>query len=827
MKPPFPAGIHPTKEPTMHRPDRAPTRPFRPAPLVLALLAAGALQLALPGQAHAQAESGRQSYAIPAGPLDQALNQFALKAGILLTVDGKLTAGRQSPGLNAQTSLDEGFRQLLRGSGLEAVRGANGYQLRAIPPASGEATLGAVTVTAGGIGENAWGPVKGYLARHSASGTKTGAPIVETPQSISVVTADRIEALGATTVKEVLAYTPGVEIAPYGTDSRYDWINIRGFDAYSPGFYLDGMQLRNNAWWAVWQTENYGVERIEIMRGPASVLFGQNAPGGLVNLVSKRPAADTPNEIQVQLGSDSRRQLAGDFSGALNDDGSALYRVLALVRDGEQPDGRMADDRVFLAPSLTLKPSSATTLTLQAQLLRSRAGTYVRSLPESGTLVRTPAGTRLPRDVYAGEPDFNRLDQDQHAFGYHLEHRANDIWTLRQQARYAELDMDYRQVYQSGFVTVNGDASDPINYRFLSRNVNGSQEKIRLLTIDNQAQADFALGASRHTALFGLDYQRGNFDQRTYFSGTVGDLDLTNPVYGQSVVPGPIDVSARTRLTQLGLYLQDQIRTGDWITTLAARYDRATVDNDDRLLGTRVKQTDGKLSGRAGIVYQHASGWAPYASYTTSFSPVTTIDPATNKPFDPETGRQIEAGVRYQPSGHKALYGAALFDLRRQNFISYTPLTFVPRQTGEINVRGLELEAVLTPLPALNLTAAYAYTPRAEVTKSENPAEVGKQANAVARHRLSLWGDYRFASGIKLGLGARYTGPTHGINESASAEVPGYTVFDALLGYDVGRWNLALNVHNLGDKTYITNCGSGSCYYGTQRRTLLTASYRW
>jgi len=134
---------------------------------------------------------------------------------------------------------------------------------------------------------------------------------------------------------------------------------------------------------------------------------------------------------------------------------------------------------------------------------------------------------------------------------------------------------------------------------------------------------------------------------------------------------------------------------------------------------------------------------------------------------------------------------------------------------------------VVTPLPALSLTTAYAYTPRADVTKSANPAEIGKQANAVARHRLSLWGDYRFASGVKVGLGARYTGPTHGINESASTEVPGYTVFDALLGYDFGRWNLALNVHNLGDKTYITNCGSGSCYYGTQRRTLLTASYRW
>ena len=761
---------------------------------------------------------------IVAQPLDKALTELAAKTGLLVGADSSLLAGKQAPALDGSYTPPAALRKLLEGSGLEAVPGSNGsYMLRRIPVAS-SAMLPEVRVTAQ---EDAWGHVDGYVARRSSTATKTGAPIIETPQSISVVTADRIEALGATTLKDVLAYTPGIDIAPYGTDSRYDWISIRGFDAYSPGFYQDGLQLRNNGNWAIWQTENYGMERIEIMRGPSSVLYGQNGPGGMINVVSKKPTLERKSEVQFQLGSDDRKQLAGDFSGSLNEDGTALYRVVGLVRNANLPDGSMPDDRIYLAPSLTLKPSTETTVTLLSQFLNSRAGTYVRSLPAQGTLVKTPAGTKLPTDVYTGEPDFNHLDQDQWMLGYLLEHRANETWSFRQNVRYAHMKMDYGQVSSSGFVTVApGDPADPANYRILNRAVYGSKEKVRSFVIDNQAQADLVAGDWKHTLLAGVDYQNSSFDQR-FYGNAAPPIDIYDPVYGQPITLGSAYMDYKTKLVQTGVYLQDQAKFGNWVTTLAGRYDWASIENDDHLGSLDSKQNDGKFTGRAGLVYLHPSGWAPYASYSTSFTPTTTIDAGTGKPFDPETGRQIEAGIRYQPVGYKAMYSAAIFDLRRQNMISYVPLTTIPKQTGEITVRGLELEAVVTPMSNLNLTAAYAYTPKADVTKSEIPEEIGKQSTAVSEHRLSLWGDYRFAMGIKVGLGARYIGSTNGINESAIAKVPAYTLFDALVGYDIGRWSLALNMQNLTDKEYLTNCGSISCYYGNQRRALMTATYRW
>ena len=158
-------------------------------------------------------------------------------------------------------------------------------------------TLAPVTVNAEGIGESAYGPVEGFTAKRSATGSKTDTPILEIPQSISVITADQVKTTGATTLKEALSYTPGVSATPWGNDSQYDWVYLRGFDAYSPGFYQDGLQLRNSGNWAVWQTENYGIERIEYLRGPSSVLYGQNSAGGLINVVSKRPTQDPIREI--------------------------------------------------------------------------------------------------------------------------------------------------------------------------------------------------------------------------------------------------------------------------------------------------------------------------------------------------------------------------------------------------------------------------------------------------------------------------------------------------------------------------------------------------
>jgi iron complex outermembrane receptor protein len=773
-------------------------------------------------------ESPRR-YDIPAGPLDRTLNRYASEAGVELSVDGALIQGKTSAGLAGSYGVQEGFAELLRGQGLRIVRGASGaYSLRPAPvpeaDARGATTLPAVMVT--GSAESAAGPIDGYLAKRSATGTKTDSTILETPQSISVVSADFIKEIGASRLKESLSYTPGINTSPWGSDSRFDWTIIRGFDAQTPGYYLDGLQLRNNNSWAVWQTEVYGAERIEVLRGPTSVLYGQNGAGGMINVVSKRPTEEPLHEMEVQVGNNARRQVAADFSGPVDEAGKVLYRITGLARDAELPASGLPNDRFYIAPALTIKPSSDTTLTLLSHYLRVRDGSSYGSFPEAGTLQPNPNGKFSPK-TYVGEPGFDRFNQEQWMVGYMLEHRFNDTWTVRQNARYGYTSVDYRQVYVRGFATVDADnPSDPSNFRLLDRYPFGSNENARLFTIDNQAQAKLRLGDWQHTFLAGLDYQHSRNYQATYNDGTVGPIDGYSPVHGSPVNPADPWFDGTTRLAQTGFYLQDQIKWGNWVATLGGRYDRASADVSSNIDGSRTKVDEHNFSGRGGLVYLHPSGIAPYFSYAESFSPTATIDPVTNSPMKPETGRQYEVGVRYEPPGGTSRYSVAAFDLRRRNYITYTE-DFLPKQTGEVQVRGLEFEAGFRPVPQMNVVAAYTYTPKADVTASSTPSEVGKQMQAVSRNQFALWTDYRFGSGIKVGVGARYTGPNQGYAESASKKLPGYTLIDAMVGYQIQRWNLALNVRNLTNKTYLSNCSQGDCRYGDLRTVLATATYRW
>lgn len=687
--------------------------------------------------------------------------------------------------------------------------------------------LPAVTVTAD-TEASAKGHVNGYVAKRSATGTKTDTPILETPQSISVVTADRVAAIGATTVKDALGYTPGVTTTVFGADSRYDWISIRGFDGYAPGFYLDGMPLRNNGNWGVWQIEPYGMERIEVLRGPASVLYGQASPGGVVNVVSKRPTTEPLREVQLQLGSNNRTQVAADFSGPIDAEGKLSYRLTAVGRDSKLPAASMDDDRFYIAPSLTWRPSADTTLTLLSHFNRVRGGVYTRGRPTVGSLVPTRFGNYIPDSLFVGDPNFNHFDVDQWMVGYEFEHRFNDTFTARQNLRYGRLDVDYGAVQGRAIVPLNSNVSDPRNYQMLRRSISGSRESVSTFTLDNQLEANFVSGDWKHKVLIGLDHQRTGIEQASYSGGSAPSINIYAPVYGGPFfVPAPY-VDANTRLTQTGLYIQDQIKWGErWSLTLGGRYDRASTVIHSNLDGTRSDIPEHKFTKRGGLVYTFPSGWAPYLSYSESFSPSARLNPDTQSPFKPETGRQYEAGVRYQPVGTTDSYSAALFDLRRQNYIT-ADANFRPRQTGEVLVRGLELEAAFQPVKRMNVTVSYAYTPKVEITASSTPSEVGAPLLAVSKHRAALWADYRFDNGIKVGLGARFTGSNRGDLNKAPVQVPSYTVFDAMIGYDIDRWSLALNVRNLADKTYFANCDQyGNCYYGDQRKVTATATYRW
>ncbi|MGH8081945.1 MAG: TonB-dependent siderophore receptor [Lysobacter sp.] len=461
--------------------------------------------------------------------------------------------------------------------------------------------------------------------------------------------------------------------------------------------------------------------------------------------------------------------------------------------------------------------------------LRLRTAPSYNNLPVEGSLLPNPNG-RLSPKVFTGEESFNHFDQDQYMLGYLLEHRIGERYTLRQNARYGHLKLSYLSAQGEGaFVTLNPDApSDPANFRRVKRSIFGSTETASLFAIDNQVQGRWTFGRWQHLALLGADYQRANYDVVARNDGRISDIDLFAPVHNDDISVSAPFLDGTSRLVQTGVYVQDQIKFDErWVATLSGRYDHARTDNRDRAGSQSTSQSDYKFTQRAGLVYLASSGWAPYVSYATSFSPSSSIDPATGRAFKPETGRQYEAGLRFQPSGRTGSFSAAVFDLRRQNYVTTNPVSNLPKQSGEIAVKGLEVEATLQPIVGMNLTAAWTWTPKAEIVASDNPAEIGRQSSPVPKQQLSLWGDYLFANGFKVGLGARYVGANHGYDESAPVPVPGYTLFDAMAGYDFKPWSLAVNARNLTDKAAISTCSYGSCYYGDPRTVVATATYRW
>lgn len=769
---------------------------------------------------------------IPAGPLAAALNRYAQRAGLALSFEPSLTEGKTTAGLRGAAAPEQAFEALLAGTGLRAVRGAgNSYTLRALPTPSGAApTLPAVTVT--GRAESAWGPVDGYVARRSATASKTDTALIETPQSISVISQAQMEAQGAGRVDEALRYSAGVRTEPI-YDTRRGTYFIRGFNVSNNGQYLDGLKLAYPGGYAGWEVDPYTLERLEVLRGPSSVLYGQNVPGGLVNQVSKRPQAAAANEISLQAGSFDRRQLAGDFTGALDESGQWLYRLTALGRESGTQTKHVDDDRVLLAPSLTWQPNADTSLTLMAQYQKDRTGNTANFLPARGTLWSTANG-RIPVDFFSGDPSYDATDRRKLQVGYLFEHRASDNLTLRQNLRYSTLEVNYESLGANGGWE---ETREPL--RRLKRISLMSQEDFHLFALDNQAQIDLRHGALAQTLLIGADYQESRF-KRSYGLRTaaVKPIDAFDPQYG-SPFPGARPVASnatdQTR-RQFGLYAQDQLKFRDkWVLQLAGRYDWARSSTDETTLATgAVKHTptdDGAFSGKAGLVYLSDSGLAPYASYSESFEPVSGAG-KSGSPFKPTRGKQYEVGVKYQPDGSRSFVQAALFDLRQTNVLTAdvaNPGFNV--QTGEIRSRGLELEGAWEITRDLNLLASYTYND-VKVTKAAATAiNLGKRPAYIPDHMASLWADYRIGgsgplANLWFGAGVRYMGSTN--DNADSFKVPAYTLVDAALRYDWDSYRFSLNASNLFDRRYVAACDSATnCYYGIERTIMAKLSYHW
>lgn len=658
----------------------------------------------------------------------------------------------------------------------------------------------------------------GLIAATSATGTKTDTPLRENPQSVSVVTREQMDAQGALSVSEALRYTPGVVAGLGNSDNRYDQITLRGFSVTTLGLFRDGLRQMSNQ--MTTRIEPFGLERVEVLRGPASVLYGQSAPGGLVNAVTKRPTDQPLHVLELQAGSHDRFQGAFDLGGAVTADGTLLYRLTGLVRDSDAQIDHTKDDRVYIAPALTWRPTDSTSLTLLTSYQKDEAGTP-SPLPAVGTILPNAHG-RIPKNRFSGDPALNSFDRRQYSAGWLFEHRLDDVWRLRQTTRYDRLEFDQTNVYAYTPLTATGTTVNRMAYRF---GVDAD-----LLGSDSQIQADWRTGPVAVTSLFGIDY-RYNREGFYQFTGSAPPLNLYQPVYGQAIAnPSALSADSVTRIDQIGLYTQQQAKVADrLVLTLGGRQDWARNRTTNNRTGQHTSQSDDAFTWRAGAAWLFDSGLTPYASYATSFAPVSGTDFA-GRAFSPSEARQIEAGVKFQPSGLRSFLTAAWFDLTQTNVLTTdTTHTGFQVQTGEVRTRGVELQAVASLDDRLSLIGAYTWQDP-EITKS-NGADRGKRPTGVPRQMASGWADYTIPDGPLAGLGGgagvRYVGATAGSADN-SLTVPSVTLVDAAVRYDFGTWRAALNASNLFDRYYVANCSSyATCSIGYGRTVTASLRYAW
>lgn len=790
--------------------------------------------------AEASLDTALHSYNVASGSLGDALNQFARQAGITLSTTPALIQGRQSSGLQGDYSILQGLNQLLRGSGLEAVsQDGSSYVLR--PQPQGSAMSLPTTEVKGFALGNALGSMDGYNATHSQIATKTSTALLETSQSVSVVTREQIDDQGAQTVAQTLRYTPGVLTNPYGATHRYDYVAMRGFnDGSVDNIYLDGLKsMGDSGTYSSMQVDPYFLERVDILKGPSSVLYGRSSPGGLVALTSKKPLYEPYRQVQATVGTQGKQGLGFDFSGPLDDDKRTAYRLIGLTDKSDTQFDHTQEKRFALAPTLSIDFSEDTSLTLQAYLQNDPDGGYHGGMPANGTLNQRN-GQRISEHFFEGEPGLDGYQREQQSFGYQFEHRFNDTFTARQNFRYLDSKVKLDQVYAYGWT--NASSND------LNRYYSGGDEKLHSFIVDNMLQAEFLTGEVKHTMLLGADYQRRktvvDWDQ-----GTLQPINAFNPVYGNSTIDYYSHTSYLRRLEQTGVYLQDLIELDKWRFSLGLRQDWVETSDENRLaeaqrpVGTEISDKRTKLTGRAGVLYLFDNGMAPYVSYSESFNPNSYADNADN-PLPPTDGTQWEAGLKYQPPGRDDLFTASLFRIDQENLASKLPQENFYRAVGAVRSQGLELEAHMQLTEQLKLLGSYTFTDIkysksmiSTLSSANNLIEnKGNSPTQAPRQMASLWADYKFDSaaldGLRLGGGVRYVGYSWADAEN-SMKVPAYTLFDASIGYDLGKVglkgvDLRLNANNLTNESYVASCASLSyCYLGEERNVAATVSYQF
>jgi iron complex outermembrane recepter protein len=687
-----------------------------------------------------------------------------------------------------------------------------------------------------GPGQGASGPTVGFVATQTGTATKTNTPVIEIPQSVSTITREQMDIQNVQSLREAIRYTPGVVAEPRGVVSRLQYFYIRGFGP-SGNQFLDGLRLLTGEF-GFPVVDPYFLQQVDVLRGPSAMIYGQSPPGGLVNMVSKRPTEETFRQVDVQYGTFNTGQIGFDFGGPVDAEKKLLYRFTGL---GYNSDGQVDfanQQRVAFQPAVTWRPDEQTSLTIIANYQNDPRAGYNNILPAFGTALPNPNGV-IPRNFNPTDPSYNTFSVEQSSLGYQFEHRFNEALVVRQNLRYMHVDSDIAYLSGSGLRT---------DLRTLNRYAYADREHLDALTTDTNLQADVRTGPVAHRVLVGFDSQNSDLNQRYAFNFGAPPINAFAPVYGGVSISNPFTGFITSSSKQYGFYAQDQLKLDRFILTLGARNDWYETYQQDT--GTQQNiPWDSYSTYRAGLTYLFDNGVAPYVSYSESFQPTGAISGRTadRSPLKPTTGQQYEVGIKYQPPGTTMLFTAAAFDIKQQNVTSRDPInTAFVVQTGEVASRGFELEAKASVFKEFNVTGAYTYLDM-ENTRSNNTAPgifggtfstQGLWPVAIPRHTASVWGDYLFntgpAAGLRLGAGVRYVGSTYG-DAANSFIVSPFTLVDMMASYDLGaaspQWKgllVSVNANNLFDKTYVASCSAGAaCFYGYGRTVMSKLTYRW
>lgn len=669
--------------------------------------------------------------------------------------------------------------------------------------------------------------VRGELGRYSA--TKSATPIMETARSLSIETRFDLEEQGALNLADAYLYSAGVFGEQFGFATRGDWVAVRGQDVPE---YRDSLQALfgnyNNT-----RPDIYTIQQVEVLKGPASVLYGQGSPGGIVNVVSKTPQADPFQEVVAEFGNYERKQLAADFTGPIGDSDEWLYRLNLVYRDSDSQVDHVGEEAVVVAPSVTWRPSATTNITFLANLQDTDSDTGAQFHSVYGTLLPAPNGDYIDFDTYTGEPDFNRYDTSNNSLTVLADHQINETWSLEANARYTEGESDYQQAWHS---FIGGDRyvynDDGSLYRdgMVPRTFYIAENESEQFAIDARSRANFFTAGMRHELLMGVMYQDvttqsnsaslyalGYDEESGAPDGNLGDrfwINPFDPVYtgelpSRSIIDQNYRVGPESTTRDMGFYVNDQVDIGRLSLLLGLRYDKVETDN-----GSTV-QEDEATSHSIGALYRFGNGVSPYVSFAESFEPVAGVDNISGEPLKPQEGEQWEAGVKYQPAGSTAYVTLAWFDMEVSNLGNPNAVVNAGSQQEGVSIsEGVELESKV-PFGDFRLEF------NASMVDSENPD--GFTTASVPEKQASTWLSYRpgdALQGFSAGVGVRYVGESRdGVD---NLRTPSYTLADLMLGYDMGEWNVQFNMRNLFDKEYQATClARGDCFMGENRSVVL------